>query len=377
MASPTCGYHLTAKAVSFGKGQSAVHRAAYNARCQLRDERNQKETNDYSRASALLFSGIFAPKDAPEWAKDREQLWNRAEAAERQWNGQPARNLDMAFPDKLNQQQREWLIKDFVREQFVRKGMVADVNIHAPHPGGDERNYHAHVMLTMREIDGEGFAKTKNRDWNRKETLETWRERWAEMGGRALERAGYQIEADRWRNGHRTLSEQREAALKMGDREYAEAINREATQHRGPNIGAMERKGIETERGNIHRDTEERGAQLGVMKSQLEDLDREIEEETRRGGRWVDGPQRGGMVEHQSWAQEEVRARSERRRQEEQALRPEKQTDGQEIDLTRFRSDPDYRREITAGLAQKRREQRDQQRSNQEREPREREDRQR
>ena len=36
----TCGYHCTAKPVSFGKGQSAVHTAAYNAREQL--HRNAK-----------------------------------------------------------------------------------------------------------------------------------------------------------------------------------------------------------------------------------------------------------------------------------------------------------------------------------------------
>jgi hypothetical protein len=64
------------------------------------------------------------------------------------------------------------------------------------------------------------------------------------MGARALERAGYEIEADRWRHGHRDLPEQREEALKRGDHEYAEAINREATKHRGPQVDAMERKGV-------------------------------------------------------------------------------------------------------------------------------------
>src|SRR4029077_11068134 len=101
--------------------------------------------------------------------------------------GQPARNLEFAFPHQLDRLQREWLIKDFVREQFVRKGMIADVNIHAPHPDGDERNWHAHVLLTMRELDGEKFAKTKNTEWNQQERVLEWREKWAQMSARALE----------------------------------------------------------------------------------------------------------------------------------------------------------------------------------------------
>jgi len=282
MATPTCGYHFTAKAVSFGKGQSAVHTAAYNAREELRDERNGRNTRDYNGKGELLFSGIFAPKGAPEWVQDREQLWNRAEAAERQKNGQPARNIEFAFPEKLNQQQREWLLKDFLREQFVRKGMIADANIHAPHPGRDERNFHAHVLVTMRELDGDGFAKRKNREWNRRETLEGWRERWAEMGARALERAGYQIEADRWQHGHRTLPEQREAALKRCDLEYAEAINREATEHRGPHVDALERKGMDTERGNVYRDTADRNTTLADLKAELADIEKLIAAERDR-----------------------------------------------------------------------------------------------
>lgn len=278
----TCGYHLTAKAVSFGKGQSAVHTAAYNAREQLQHEREGRTTSDYSRFGATLFSGIFAPPNAPAWAHDREQLWNRAEAAERQWNGQPARNIDLAFPHQLNPQQREWLVKDFVREQFVRQGMIADVNIHAPHAGRDGRNYHAHLLLTMRPLDGETFAKSKNRDWNRAETLERWKERWAEMGARALERAGYQQEADRWRHGHQTLAEQRAAALARGDAEYAEAVNREPTTHRGPHVDAIERKGRDTERGNAYRDTIDRNATLAAMQADLAEIEKQIAAEQQR-----------------------------------------------------------------------------------------------
>ena len=243
----TCGYHCTAKPVSFGKGQSAVHTAAYNAREQLHQEREDRTTRDYSRHDgAILFKGIFAPEGAPEWTQDREELWNRAEAAERQKvNGQPARNVIVGLPHELNQQQREWLVKDFAREAFARKGMIADVAMHAPDAKGDERNYHAHILLTMRNLDGDDFAKTKKqcRHWNSKEQLAEWREQWAERGAKALHRAGYPVEAERWRQGHKTLAEQRAAALERGDTEFAESLGgREATMHKGAKTTAVERR---------------------------------------------------------------------------------------------------------------------------------------
>ena len=124
-------YHFTAKAISMGSGESAVHRAAYHARTQLDDRRNDKQTRDYAERGDLAWSGIFAPKDAPAWTADRNQLWNRAEAAERQANGQPARNLELALPNELTRVQQIRLLTDFVREQCARKGMIADVALHS------------------------------------------------------------------------------------------------------------------------------------------------------------------------------------------------------------------------------------------------------
>ena len=246
----TCGYHCTAKALSFGKGQSAVHTAAYNAREKLYQEQQERRSRDYSREGEVLFKGIFAPNGAPEWTQDRQELWNRAEAAERQKaNGQPARNMIVGLPHELNQQQREWLLKDFAREAFARKGMIADVAMHAPDAKGDERNYHAHILLTMRKLDGDEFAKTKCREWNRKEQLGEWREQWASMGAKALHRAGYPVEAERWRHGHQTYAEQRAAALERGDKEFAESLgNREPTFHKGVKSTALERSGGSNER---------------------------------------------------------------------------------------------------------------------------------
>ncbi|HEY1638850.1 MAG TPA: MobQ family relaxase [Rhizomicrobium sp.] len=257
-------YHFTAKAVSMGKGQSAVHTAAYNARCQLHDERENRDTKDYGYKGKTEFTGIFAPQGAPDWTHDREQLWNHATAAERQANGQPARNVEFALPHELNAEQRLRLVTDFARETFARCGMVADVSIHKPHDRNDDRNHHVHCLLTMRRLDGDSFAKTKERQWNSKEELGQWREKWAQMGARALERAGHPLEADRFRHGHKNLAGQREAALERGDTAWAQQCDKEAGIHKGAAVSAMEQRNdprlVDNEKARECRGIEERNA---------------------------------------------------------------------------------------------------------------------
>ncbi len=193
-------YHFSAKVVSRGSGQSVIVTAAYNARDKLRDERTGQLTKDYSHERGLLFSGIFAPKDAPAWTRDRAQLWNaverREDASTRPHDAQLARNFLLALPHELTDQQRKLLVTDFVREQFLRRGMIADVNIHAPGGKGDDRNYHAHILVTMREIGPEGFGK-KGREWNTDAQFEQWREAWENIQNRYLERYGHEARVDR------------------------------------------------------------------------------------------------------------------------------------------------------------------------------------
>ena len=115
----------------------------------------------------------------------------------------------MALPDELTHAQRVALVRDYAQTQFVDRGMVADIALHAPGREGDERNHHAHILLTTREVDTEGFT-TKNRDWNKVEVLEGWREAWARDSNAALERAGIEDRVD-----HRTLVAQRDEALEL------------------------------------------------------------------------------------------------------------------------------------------------------------------
>lgn len=243
-------YHCHASIVKRSSGHSAVAAAAYRGRTDLTDERTGQR-HDYTRAyggTDLAFSGIFAPEDAPAWAHDRAQLWNHVEAFENRRNSQLARDFDIALAHELTEEQNRWALQDWVKENFTRRGLIADVAIHRPHEWGDERNIHAHVMVTMRQLDGEDFARHKDREANRPEQLEAWRESWAQHLSRHLRRHGHDTEADRMAIGHLRLTEQREIAVRRGDLAQAAELDREPTVHMGKAVMALERRGVETDR---------------------------------------------------------------------------------------------------------------------------------
>ncbi len=222
-------FHLTAKVISRGKGQSAVAAAAYRSGERLRDEQANEQKFYQARAERIEFTAIMAPKDAPDWAQDRNQLWNHAERAEKRKDAQLAREIEIALPHELTPQQREWLVKDFAREAFVRKGYAVDIAIHAPDEKSDDRNHHAHIMVTMRTLDGDGFAAKKDPAMNRREQLGEWREQWAHLANRHLERHGHAARID-----HRSLKQQ--------------GIEREAGIHLGYAANEMAQRGAQSDR---------------------------------------------------------------------------------------------------------------------------------
>ncbi len=252
-------YHLHAAPVQRSRGHSAVAAAAYRAGEQLHD-RQEGLTHDYSRKRGIVQSEILAPDHAPAWVKDREELWNRAERAEKRRDGQPAREVRVALPSELTDEQRAELVFQFCRDAFVKQGMIADVSIHRPDRHGDERNHHAHILLTMRELDGGEFAARKQRDWNQEETLQSWRELWAQSQNRALEEAGHSARVD-----HRTLE--------------AQGIDREPTTHMGKEATAMERRGEQSDRGGRKREIEANNQALAQLRQERAEVDALIEAE--------------------------------------------------------------------------------------------------
>jgi len=200
--------------ISRSQGRSATAAIAYRVAERIEDRRTGL-VFDYAARGGVDHTEILAPDHAPDWVRDRSELWNRVEESETRKNSQVAREVRVALPDELTHAERVELVREFVRSQFVDRGMVADIALHAPGREGDERNHHAHILLTTREIDAEGSVPgggftTKNRDWNKVEVLEGWREAWARDSNAALERASIEDRVD-----HRTLVAQRDEALEL------------------------------------------------------------------------------------------------------------------------------------------------------------------
>ena len=230
-------YHLTVKTISRNAGQSVVAAAAYRAGEKITDERSG-EVKDFERKTGVEGSEIHLPKDAPEELRDRAKLWNAAESAEKRKDSVTGREVEMALPHELDAKARRALANDFARHIVQRYGVAVDVSIHAPGRGGDERNHHAHLLLTSRRVGPEGFGeKTRELDVKTTSRLEVQhlREEWERWTNRALELKGIEAKVD-----HRSLETQGvEQVL--------------PTRHMGPAATALERKGIETEIGRENR----------------------------------------------------------------------------------------------------------------------------
>ena len=261
-------YHLSVKVISRAWGRSSVAAAAYRTGGRMRDERQGLE-HDYSRKGGVVHSEILAPGSAPDWMRDRDQLWNAVEAVEKRRDAQLAREIEVALPRELNRGERLELLRGFVQRQFVDRGMIADVAVHEVKARDGQGQPHAHVMLTMRELTGEGFGK-KDRRWNAPDLLMGWREAWARDANTALERAGRSERID-----HRSLDAQRSEAEQQVERARERGqdelvierekkvveLSREPEPKIGPSANALEERGVVTERGEAFRAAQARNAQ--------------------------------------------------------------------------------------------------------------------
>ena len=235
-------YHLSVKVISRSAGRSAVAAAAYRCGGRLHDERIDR-THDFTNKGGVVHSEVLLPEGAPEHLSDREQLWNAVEATEKRKDAQLSREVEFAIPRELDQEQGIALARDFAEREFVESGMIADLNVHWDIGADGLAKPHAHVMLTMREVDGDGFG-AKVRDWNRTDLVERWRERWADHVNQRL--AELDIDA---RIDHRSLE--------------AQGIGLEPQDKVGPAASRMEGRGLEAERIEEHRAIAERnGARI-------------------------------------------------------------------------------------------------------------------
>ena len=227
-------YHLSVKTFSRSKGQSATAAIAYRAGAKIKCE-HEGRTHDYTKKNDVLHSEIFLPANAPSWATDRQQLWNEVEKAEKRKNSTIAREFEVALPNELNEQQRIALVQDFAKQIVARHGCAVDAHLHDDKGlYKSKENHHAHIMLTTRRLEPEGFTK-KTRELDEKKSGEVvyWREQWAKTANEHLREYGIEID-------HRSLKDQ--------------GLEREPTIKLGVAASALERKGTKTDRGDINRE---------------------------------------------------------------------------------------------------------------------------
>jgi Ti-type conjugative transfer relaxase TraA len=263
-------YHLHAKVISRATGRSAVAAAAYRAASRLHDVRLDRD-HDFSNKSGVVHSEILLPDGAPERFLDRATLWNEVEAIEKRKDAQLAREVEFALPREMTQVQGIALARDFVREQFVERGMVADLNVHWDIGEDGQAKPHAHVMLSTRSVDENGFG-AKERSWNDKELLLTWRERWASLANERLAELDLDVRID-----HRSFA--------------AQGIDLEPQNKIGPAGMRREERGEDAERVADHLEIARRNGErlLAEPHVALEALTRQQSTFTRQDlARFVD-----------------------------------------------------------------------------------------
>lgn len=259
-------YHLSVKPIGRATGASSVAKAAYRSGTEMTDERTG-QVHDYSRKRGVLDSTVFTPVGA-EWASDRAALWNAVEKAVTRKNGRLATELELALPCELGPDQQRALLGGFIRAIVDQHGVAADVAIHAPDRrratrmtadgatvGGDERNIHAHVMVSHLAITAQGVGQ-KVAAFDGPAKVEAIRAAWADACNAALARAGQAARVD-----HRSYERQ--------------GVDKTPQRHLGPAVLELERRRAApaTDRGDQWRQVRE----VGQVEAQVIDLRAERE----------------------------------------------------------------------------------------------------
>lgn len=247
-------FRLEVQAIKRADGRSAVAAAAYRAATSLHDKRLEM-TFDYTAKGGVVFAGVMIPETAPASFGDRETLWNAAEAADKRADSRTAREVLISLPHELSDDQRHVLVRAFVQDSLVARGMIADYAIHYPDAHGDQRNHHAHILIATRRVTPEGFG-LKGRAWDNPDAVRALRLEWCEIQNQHLRQ---HLGPDAPQVTHQSLADQGQ--------------EREPTIHLGPAASGMERRGEASDRGDINRRVGERNQARKDGPAKLRDLE--------------------------------------------------------------------------------------------------------
>ena len=247
-------YHLNTHTIGRSAGHSAVAAAAYRSASSMVDERTG-EVFDFTKKGGVLSAEIVTPKGVP--VPDRSELWNAAEAAEKRKDARVAREWRAALPHELGDVERKELATRMGQAIADRYGVAVDVCIHAPDRDGDDRNFHVHMLATTRVIGVDGTLGAKavielaNKDRQKagiqgtsQDDIIDIRREWADLTNEALEQAEITTRVD-----HRSYADQ--------------GVELTPTKHIGSDAVAMDRRGLEADRIDIHNaDRKEQARQI-------------------------------------------------------------------------------------------------------------------
>ena len=272
-------FHFSVTQIKRSTGQSAIAAAAYRAGEKLYSDL-YGEYSDYTRKRGIVETGILLPSFSPKEYENREKLWNAVEHAERHPKAQLAYSFDFSLQNEFPMKENLAIAREFIQRQFVDCDMIADYAVHLPDKGDAVPNPHVHVLCPIRPLnpDGTWGAKQKrvyrlddagNRmldasgrpqfdavpttDWGSAETLERWREAWAEINNEHFAAHGLNVRLD-----HRSYEKQ--------------GIDLIPTVHEGPKVREMESRGIRTEKGDRNRWIRQLNALIRRLKIQLREL---------------------------------------------------------------------------------------------------------
>ncbi|CUX40233.1 Ti-type conjugative transfer relaxase TraA [Agrobacterium deltaense] len=247
-------YHLSTKPVSRSSGRSAVASAAYRCAVLLTNHRDGL-VHDFTRKEGVEHIEIVLPEGlSADWALDRSALWNAAEFAEKRKDARVAREFEIALPRELSPEGRLKAARAFAQDLANRYGAAVDFAIHSPGEHGDIRNYHAHVLMTTREVRRVGlgektFLEHKNARLlaNGMATtdmqLQDIRQSWEGIAIRQLQREGLDVRID-----HRSLAQR--------------GLELSPTGHMGVHASQMARRGMAVERGRLDDKAARQNAEL-------------------------------------------------------------------------------------------------------------------
>lgn len=259
-------YHLSTKPISRSSGRSAVASVAYRAGIEIADERLGK-TYDYTKRRGVLWTGLATPHG---FNIDRNELWNRAEKTETRSNSRTAREIVINIPHELmqgDQSAGKMLAYEFATNLSQKYQIAVDVAVHAPDKQGDNRNYHAHLLLTTRQITQEQDGR-----------FELGKKSQLEMSNAQLKQAGLLSNQDELKEIRREWAQL--ANEYLAERNINERIDHRSHADRGlltlPTVKMgwqateLERQGIKTDVGDHNRAIRAYNAQI-ELKNRLKE----------------------------------------------------------------------------------------------------------